>query len=43
MVEFYKPGDVIRTTQGSVIIIRIDGLGVVVRFEEDRTNTEYLL
>lgn len=43
MVEFYKPGDVIRTPDGMVIVIRTDGFGVVVRHEEDRTNVEFYL
>lgn len=43
MVEFYMPGDVIHTVDGMVIVIRTDGRGVVVRYEEDRTNTEFYL
>lgn len=43
MVKFYEPGDVIRTTNGMVIVIRTDGLGVVVRYEDDRQNMEYYL
>ncbi len=43
MVKFYMPGDVIRTVEGMVIVVRTDGLGVVVRHEEDRTNMEFYL
>ncbi len=43
MVSFYKPGDVIRTPDGMVIVVRADGSGIVVRFEDDRTNTLYTL
>lgn len=43
MIEFYKPGDVIRTIDGFVIVIRTDGMGVVVRFEDDRLNREFYI
>lgn len=43
MVEFYKPGDIIRTVEGFVIVIRCDGKGVLVRHEDDRLNVEYYL
>ena len=43
MIEFYRPGDVIRTPDGMVIVIRTDGRGVVVRHEECRLNKEFYL